>query len=161
MMLQIYSYFLPFPGDRGACVIFFHCVCILRWKICSGCRGASDKCVRLTQIEVVGSAWNTFSRDSTFHGFGAAAHVRPQNMWEKNCQKSRRLKQIFSSILRIFNCFVLAFIFEVLLWKIVLMHPHHVKQCWGRFYVHFRPKWGVSVCRGTRLRFGQLWLLTI
>ena len=30
----------------------------------------------------------------------------------------------------------------------------------GRFYVHFRSKWGVSVCRATRLRFGQLWLLT-
>ena len=56
MMLQMYSYFLPFPGDRGACVIFFHCVCILRWKICSGCRGASVKCVRLAEIEVVGSA---------------------------------------------------------------------------------------------------------
>ena len=29
------------------------------------------------------------------------------------------------------------------------------------FYVHFPPKWGVSVCRGTRLRFGQLWVLTL
>ena len=155
MMLQMYSYFLPFPGDRGACVIFFHCVCILRWKICSGCRGASVKCVRLAQIEVVDLLGIHFpetqlSMDSVLlHMSGLKICERRNMIWYD-------LQSNF-----ICNCFVLAFIFEVLLWKIVLMHPHHVKQCWGRFYVHFRPKWGVSVCRGTRLGFGQLWLLTI
>ena len=41
------------------------------------------------------------------------------------------------------------------------MYTLNVVWCIVWFYVHFPPKWGVSVCRGTRLRFGQLWVLTL
>ena len=114
------------------------CICICRWKIFSGSRWQGCTCVRFALIAVVRSALNIyFSQTQIFHGL----QLSPPNQFF--CEQKLELKDILTHS------------------QLANASPSLQTNGGGRFYVHFRSKWGVSVCRGTRLRFGQLWPLTL